>query len=379
MAWVLYLVFDAGWYYRMIVPAVACLPVAGAVYLAVGLGHCRNVWVAGFLGVVAGLVFYLGHFHAHLVSLAGPQALVRFDVLPEFITARMAGDVEVDVQGRVKPPRGGGNWVAFTIELLMVCTLVGLTGVMGARAAYCEDCRRWKRRLRATAAPGTGAQLVRALEGGLEHLPPVAAYTVGVNRTCSIIEAEHCPAVPHGLPPCPVFLTVKESWEKVGISQREKTLLRQAVVSPEEVEILADRIAALQPLLGIPVPPPVSVPGRTGLPAAAVEPAPDDGSVVEPPLAVQVPLALGPILAVLTWIGLLVTVYFVRGPVRLSLLIAGLAALVFGVFVCGVNADFFNIRFIYGMARRRVRDRGDALVNPDDPDAVYLTIVPRAH
>src|SRR5262249_46776510 len=61
------------------------------------------------------------------------------------------------------------------------------------------------------------------------------------------------------------------------------------------------------------------------------------------------------------------------------LLTTGLAGLLFGGYVCGINLDYFVLRYNYGWTPRQIRERGDALVDPDDPDVIYLTVIPRVH
>ena len=112
MGWVMFWIFDANWYYRMIVPAVACLPVVGFMYLAIGLGHCRNVWVAGALGAVVGAVCYLELYHARFASEEGAAAYWRLGELPGFIADCMTSDIEVRVgprhpEGKVRQRASG--------------------------------------------------------------------------------------------------------------------------------------------------------------------------------------------------------------------------------------------------------------------------------
>src|SRR5262249_31400048 len=90
MGWCWFLVSDAGWGYWRVTAVVLALPVALSGCLAVALGHCRNSGVAGTLAFFAAVVFYAAYFHAGLVHQLGPQAFWRIELLPEFITRRMA-------------------------------------------------------------------------------------------------------------------------------------------------------------------------------------------------------------------------------------------------------------------------------------------------
>src|SRR5262245_12713468 len=62
IGWFLSFAFVHGWYLIMLMAIFAGLALAGVVYLAVGLAHCRNRWLAALLGFCAGVVAYLGYF-----------------------------------------------------------------------------------------------------------------------------------------------------------------------------------------------------------------------------------------------------------------------------------------------------------------------------
>ncbi len=63
------------------------------------------------------------------------------------------------------------------------------------------------------------------------------------------------------------------------------------------------------------------------------------------------------------------------GPLLLAA--AGLALACFGGWVCWLNVDYFNLRYIYHLTRREIESCADAIVRPDDSGAVYVEIVPR--
>lgn len=54
MALVLVWEFKLGWYFLLIAPMVASLPVAAACYLAMKWAHCRNVGAAVLIGLKLG-------------------------------------------------------------------------------------------------------------------------------------------------------------------------------------------------------------------------------------------------------------------------------------------------------------------------------------
>src|SRR5437764_2180150 len=92
MAWCLHLLFEAGYYFLIVAPLIASFPVAGVLYAAVSLGHCRNRIVAGAVGVLAALVLSVGHFYFDLVEDFGWANAARIDALPHYINRRMQTD-----------------------------------------------------------------------------------------------------------------------------------------------------------------------------------------------------------------------------------------------------------------------------------------------
>ena len=223
LAVLLHLAFVHGYYYVVLTPALAILPLTGLVALVVGLGRCRSRALGAAFGVAAGLVTYLGHFHAGLVSVAGIEHLHRIDVLPDYIRWRMETMVQSD-SGRPgdaeQEPTPGLNWFCFALEAGLAVWLCGIAGAGRAARAYCEQCGAWKRRSLAFFAPGSAPRVLELLETGrlaeLGQLPRLTRDPQ--NRKYTALGAEYCPPPP-GLPPgvpgffavkCPVFLSVKE-------------------------------------------------------------------------------------------------------------------------------------------------------------------------
>src|SRR5262249_57148929 len=97
-----------GFYLIVFVPIIAGLLAAGTVYLAVRQGHCRNRVVGGLLGLVAGLVVFLGYYHLGQVEKNGMQDVGRLGRLPEDIEWRLRKDVVVEIWAGA-PARGKGG------------------------------------------------------------------------------------------------------------------------------------------------------------------------------------------------------------------------------------------------------------------------------
>src|SRR5262249_54430006 len=144
MGVLLYLAYVGGFYLIMIAPLLAALVAAGVVYLAVRQSHCRNRVAAGALGLVAGLILYLGYYHAGLVNIIGLRNAHRVDFLPFYLKLRMHTDVVRDVAAKPAPVRANApdrvvmNWILFGLELALVCGLVAGVGVHRAGFPYSE-------------------------------------------------------------------------------------------------------------------------------------------------------------------------------------------------------------------------------------------------
>ncbi|SPE54965.1 membrane hypothetical protein [Verrucomicrobia bacterium] len=59
LALLMHLAFRGGVYLVVLVPIAVAFALAGMTLLAVAKGHCRNPWLAGAVGLLAGLVTYL--------------------------------------------------------------------------------------------------------------------------------------------------------------------------------------------------------------------------------------------------------------------------------------------------------------------------------
>src|SRR5262245_26852355 len=96
VGWLLQFLFFQGWYFVIIVPVFGGALLASVLTWLVGWAHCRNRWVAGTLGAIAGSLAYLSYFYFCMIHQA-PQATGRLDLLPSYIVFRMQSDVVEDL------------------------------------------------------------------------------------------------------------------------------------------------------------------------------------------------------------------------------------------------------------------------------------------
>ncbi len=403
MAVCLCLAFERGWYYFLITPAIASLPAAGVAYLAVGGGHCRSRIVAGVFGILAAALLYLGYFHVHFVSIvrpiAGPAAIYRVDCLPGFISFRMRTDVVVDERGKERQEGVFMNWLKFGLEFFIVIGLAAAAAVTRSGRVYCERCRCWARRLAAHLPPGTARIVERALRPGcLETLPEVAAIEGQPKSPFAQITLEYCRRSTGPDAACPVYLTAKEVVDKENLKgQSGGKILDQVEITPEEFQALAGKIAPLG-AVGMKARPPGAVPaptepGAVEWPASPyVESLPAEwGNEVFSKRNKVLAISLSLMPVVLAVAGVVMIGFglwrqpWAVGPgegvpvVPWLLVGVGLLAAGFGVVVCWKNVDFFNFRLGYRVTRAAIQFRSSAVVDPDDPDALYVEIVPREH
>src|SRR5262245_23218939 len=242
MAYVWVLAYHAGLGYWLATPVVLVLPVAIAAYLAVVFGRCRNCAVAAILGIVAALVFHLGYFHADLVHQNGRQALLWFDLLPEFIGSRMAND-GIQAQRQLLPRSETYNWLYAGAELLVISLIVTVAAVFPSLRGFCESCHRWMRSVAFHAEPGRGRDIADALASGeLWQIPETEGQFVRIAEPQSWLEFEYCPGACEPGTSCAAYLTLKDH---IGFTEHADVLMYQGRLTQDELASLARRVRAL--------------------------------------------------------------------------------------------------------------------------------------
>ena len=76
VAWLMSLAFSCGFYFPVLMTAIAGWAVGAAVSGVVSWTHCRNHWLAGMVALVMGAVTYLGYYQFSLAQ-ALPRASKR--------------------------------------------------------------------------------------------------------------------------------------------------------------------------------------------------------------------------------------------------------------------------------------------------------------
>jgi hypothetical protein len=221
-------------------PLLAAILGSWAVVAAVRAGRCRNRGAGLALGILVGVVLYFGRYQVALVHELGPSAIVRLDLLPQYVALRQREEVVEDTRTRREAePNEALNWVLLAAEAGLVVVLVGVAGWVATGRVYCERCARWSDRALAYFYPGHGEKILRALARreweALATLPVFVPETMSQNAF-TVLALETCSGE------CPAHVSVKEVRSGGGAfefgrydSAMGKMLLRQRVVTGEDL------------------------------------------------------------------------------------------------------------------------------------------------
>ncbi len=360
---------------------------------------------------------YFGHYYAEMVHDFGPKAAGHVEWLPKYIRFRMATQVIRDTydsrdnDSRARRHAGGSlfNWLFLGAETVIVLGLTTTWGYRRSRKGYCETCQRWMTRELTEFEPDKAPQLVEALQTGsarsLAALCAAPAFSTLPNTTVAL---EVCPSLKEGTArDCPVFLSIKSVAANRGgatldrfESSKGKVLVRGVTLTSAELPAFAPRFPFLGSYVGrsavaalVPqVEPEKSEQERAGS-FAEIRPVESDyaGRILTRKTAlIALAFALGAVVALFAAIGLMAwggTTAFPSVPAREvapAVKLFGITLLVLGgVLFLGVvsfffiNPNYFGNRYVRKLARREFSRRAGCVVDPNDPDALFVEIVPK--
>lgn len=249
-----------GFYLIIIVPLGLASGLGFLAGHAVTAGHCRNTAVAVLLGLVAGLVLYVGFLYLSMVSAIGWWNFYRIDVLPKYIEHRMATDVIQDTHSYNQPPRAPNvvdhvfNWFFFAIEAIGVPFITLGIALASVRQVYCEKCGAWKKSYRSTFKPDTSGALIEALNTGrlraLAEIPTVATAPGG---SFAVMQVDTCCAETLPTPECSHYFSVGVlKADKNGVlpktfgAMANRAVLKRVELSSEELSHVAPKFSKLK-------------------------------------------------------------------------------------------------------------------------------------
>jgi hypothetical protein len=402
VAWLLKFAYFHNWYLIILLPAGAGLGLGGVLYALVAWSRCRNYWLAGTLGVVAGLVAYLGYYQLCLADMLPPGLAWRGDLLPRYIALRMQTDVaqdlgKPDVGGQPKKPFPALNWFAFACELLVVTGAAAAIAWNRARRAYCPQLGRWMRQETAMLPASAGPAFCEAVESG--RLAGFVADTPagGNPQTSCRLTLEYAAPPDDSVSRYPIYASLAKPtairpWHLLRDHARTH-LLRQVELEPAEVLTLLPLFPKLAQLLTTQHPelrdlPPEPLPARrveapvSKLAEITPVPEPYRQRVRAPGYALRVNLRGAiPLVFILGGAGLLALGIWqaVEGLLALgcAAAAAGAAGIAWGIYVALYCASVYENRWIQRRLRQELGERPDALVDAQSPDSVFVSLIPR--
>jgi hypothetical protein len=337
------------------------IPISAVVFATIAWSHCRSPRLAGILGLVAAL------------SLLPAEAFL--------------GDWQAD-------------WLLFLIQAALAATLSMVVGISRAGRAYCENTQQWMVREPAKFTRGLGPLMAEAVEIGRlkELLDALAPLHVAADdycellveyapRTARITDAEDAESL--------VYLTITE----MTVVNPRKPQQRQATEVARQWQLTEEEIAALVPKFPALANRQTKAGGSAKLPrraASATAPAAEGAAAVwpvPPPYGGQV-LTLGnqlvgsfvigigtQILSVGLGLAIMLLAMMLMGDPdlwKIMLMLLFLLGWLLGwLWLLTRYTHFFTDRFWHRLARRKFRERPDLLVDPEDPDALFVEVIPR--
>jgi hypothetical protein len=409
VGYLLKVAFVHGWYLVVLAPLLGGAALGGVLYLMVGWTHCRNRWLAASVGILAGLLAYLSYFEFCLVDGMPPQlawrVAQRVDLLQMYISLRMQTDVQQEM-GRpvklqkVKKADVSMNRFTFAWELLMLVGFAAGAACSRARRAYCPELRQWLRQETALLLPNAGKGFREALENDR-----MVEYVEGVGRgsdvkSCWRLTLEYARPKDGSAFDYPIYATLKGPAAAVLAGafrnlywQLHGMLLRQVKLETVEVLALRPLFPQLAQLLALKHEELRSLPANVAaIPSPAIAtseraeitpiPAPYRQQVRSKGYALWVNLyGATPLVYFFGGGGLLAwgVSLIAKGSMPLGCAAAAIGGVgllwggYVGLYCLGVAED----RWIERRLRREVAQRPDPIVDPLDPESVYVSLIPR--
>jgi hypothetical protein len=417
LAAVMFWLFYVGHYYIIIVPAIAALAVAACLKLAVNKGHCRSRLIAGAAGFCAGIILYLGYYYCGMVYQLGPQAAGRLELLPRYIQFRLRHDAVRDIHDsrQDEAPRPGDrfmNWGVFGGELAIVLAFTMGGAVARARKPYCESCQKWMMREVTHFNPAKAKELLDAfLNRSARSLAMLAAEPVFATIPSTLLALDSCPSLKEGSArDCSSYVSLKTITRAGGGSPildpfdgaKGKVLLRSLALSADEAAALAGRFEVLGHVAGRVAVEALASQSRfespsvetADLPVAEIRPVESDfaGKVLTKRTAlIGTAWAFASLLFLFVGIGLMAWGGLTAFPDSKSNEVVspetkalGITGLVVGGLLFVATAAFFFVnpthlgnRYLLKVVRREFARRTGCFVQANEPEALFVEVVPK--
>jgi hypothetical protein len=391
--YLLFLALHWGFYVLVLAPLAAGLIAAIGAWMTVALGKCRNGWAGAAVGVAVGLIAFLSYYQFDYADTAGFGQIYRIDRLLGYLQHRAETDEvfklpDFNRNPRLAAARGQNvalNWFRIVLDGICALLMPAFAGWTRARKPFSEQLQRWFHEHTVTITGDSAREMADILpdldpDALADAAEPAKANPLPLGNQGQL----RLYYIPYQ-PATQVYLTLSVIHGVVSWRTVPQHLAKMVLLTPEEGAALAERLrppgARIAEIIDVQ---PATNESRTAA-AATIEQLPADevghvlgGRSMSILLAVNLfPLVLGLLVA----IGLVVAlaVNWSDLPFIGRVLVAGLAfgALAGTLVLCALYADYLPMLLQHRWLVSAIRRRGQALVDPDDPEATYVGMIPR--
>lgn len=379
---------------------------------AIRASHCRNPVVGLLIALALGAVAFLSQFYFGMVFSYGPRAILRVDLLPQFIDGwvhSLVWALNPREHQLPMPEEVRMNWLL--VALGVVCTVVGafIASGVAAQRPYSQTGRRWLKSCSTILPEARGVDFLAAMESGdFSAVGALPRVTAGVETSAGLmsLKIEYCP-VGEGEAAVPAYMTLANvfnlpfgNYNRIELAPEEFSQLLPLL--PELAEAIREadpwEVNGLAPL----TPPGVEASGSLAsnnpigevVPPVEVSAVPAaEAGLIRTPWSRFIANALEGLGAfAFIWIILVFVMAFalddgdprparetVRGTILVGCLMGGL---MFGLVILTWGFKLGPVlarRFWQRRVRRAIARRARATVDPRLASAVLVHVVPRRY
>lgn len=398
------LCYQWNFYLIILMPALGGALAAGATYLWVTIGHCRNRWIAASMGAATGFLAFVLHFYFCLCLEVKFQMLPPMNMLAPYIEFRLRNDVQEDVArpnfGNKRDPSVVMNSLLLGMETLFITLIPVAAGWSRSQRAYSIDSQKWYAQEAMHFPPYTGPAIAEALEFGT--LPQVLrqySATTQAQGSCEVT-VEYLRNDRGGISDEPIYLTVKDQhtvkrWFRPGavrstilnhVSLANAEAIALSTVFPKLLEACkkSEGELASETAEGAPHRAADQSIARDVTAVATVTPVPEPyrQRVRTKAYPWMVNLHdLIPVVFMFGGIGVAIWGGFMlekkRLPEGISMIVTGVASAAWGVYAAKLCFCVYGNRWVQKRLRTEQKRRPDLLVDLDESKSTYVSIIPR--